>query len=382
MQLRTRSIPRHLSWSLAGTFTLLGLVACGGPPGGEQRAAPQVLVRPASAGTASVIREYSGRIHGAREVEVRARVEGIIVQRLYDEGQVVEQNQPLFQIDPDPYRLALDRAQAERANAQALLNQAEREWRRISGLYEQAAISTRDFDRAKADLELSHARLAQAQAAVGGAALNLEWTAVAAPVAGMTSLEALSEGNLISQGTLLTRIVQMDPVQLRFSLPEDDAQARRAAIRNATSQDAVSSQVTLIFPDGTAYEHPGRLDFTDGRVDPGTGSVPARAMFPNPTGSLLPGQFMRVRVQTELLHDVYRVPPGAVRHGRQGPQLFIVSNDAVQARSVQLGPVVNGEQIILDGLENGDLVVVSGLAGLRDGLSVRMRQAEPESPGG
>ena len=370
---------RH--WLYAASIPLL-ISACGqGDVEAPQRPPTLVDVMQFEPRTVVVEREYAGRMRGSREVEVRARAEGILVTRLFAEGQVVEEGQPLFVLDPDPFRIALQSADAERANAQAARNQARREYDRIRGLLDQNAISRREYDRALADRELAEASLARADAAVASAALNLEWSTVAAPVGGITGLETVSEGNLISRGNLLTTISQLDPIHVRFSMPESDALLRQADLRELTAQGmtaeqiAVARSVRLVLPDGSTYPTPGYMDFTDSTVDPRTGTVSARAIFDNPDHVLTPGQFVRIRASVRLLRDVILIPQDAVRHGRTGAQVFVMEEGVVRARTVQLGPVVEGSQVILDGIGPGDQVIVSGLAALRDGLPATIRSS-------
>ncbi|MCH8544578.1 MAG: efflux RND transporter periplasmic adaptor subunit [Alcanivorax sp.] len=304
-------------------------------------------------------------------VEVRARVDGILEHRRYVEGQRVEQDDVLFDIDSQPFDIARQRAEAERQDARAGLNQAEREWRRIRRLFEQNAVSERERDQAQSQHELAQARLALTEAGVADAERNLGYAQVRAPLAGATGLEMLPEGSLVERGTLLTTVTELDPVHVRFSVPERDAALRRAA-----GGSRGSSKAFLTLPDGRDYDSDGEVTFTDSTIDARTGSVMARAVFANPDGDIIPGQFVRVRVVLQSLEDVMLVPESAVGQGREGPQVFVVSDDKASARVVQLGPVVDGRQIILDGLEEGDQVVVNGQVALRDGMPVRAEQAE------
>lgn len=335
--------------------------------------------------TVIVAQEYAGRMRGSREVEVRARADGILIERLFAEGQVVEEGQSLFVLDPKPFRIAVQSAEAERANAQAARNQARREYDRIRGLLDQNAISRREYDRALSERELADAGVARANAAVAAAELNLEWSTVAAPVAGVTGLEAVSEGNLISRGNLLTTISQLDPIHVRFSMPESDALLRQADLRALMARGMTEEQVSvartvrLLLPDGSIHPAAGYLDFIDSAVDPRTGTVSARAIFDNPDYVLIAGQFVRVQVNIRLLRDVLLIPQDAVRLGRTGAQVFVIENDLIHARTVQLGPVVAGRQVILEGIAPEDQVVVSGLAALRDGLPAVVRSLRKEA---
>jgi membrane fusion protein (multidrug efflux system) len=381
-------LPKSLCQTLLLSLLLVSLAACSGDnnesagEGGEGgQPAPEVIVETAETKDVKVRQDYAGRASGAREVEVRARIQGILEERLYREGQIVSEGDSLFRIDPRPAEAALQGARAQRQVAEADLRQAEREWSRISSLYERNAVSERDRDSARSALELAEANLAVAEAGVTEAELNLGYTDVRAPVNGVTSLEDLPEGSLIGQGTLLTTIVQQNPVHVRFSLPENDAAIQRAA-REAMTDTASAKDVdaTLIMANGQAYSRTGKVDFTASTLDPRTGTVSARAVFPNPENIIIPGQFVRVRVQLQSLDNVVTVPEKVVIEGAEGPQVFVVDDDSMaRARPVSLGPVVDGRQVILEGLEAGETFITSGLVNLRDGSEVNVRDDREES---
>lgn len=365
---------------LAAAIASLFLSGCGGNGEAPQQGGPGQGQMPPPPVTATTIQLqdvdvqafYAGRIRGMREVEVRARVGGILEERLYEEGQFVEQGSALFRIEREPYEIALQQAEAEIANALANLNQAEREWRRVSGLYEQNAVSERERDRALSDRELAEARMKSVEARRDEAQLNLDYTTVTAPISGPTGLETLSEGSLIDRGALLTTIVQHDPVQVRFSLPERDAATQRAA-RQAMVDPSGDHRykVRLIQPDGRAYGRSGIVDFTDSTIDGRTGTVRARAVFANPDGDLIPGQFVRVQLSLQQLKKVFAINPRAVSEGAEGPRVFILhEDDTVEARNVTLGPVVDGRQVVLEGLNDGDKLIVNGHVSLQPGMTV------------
>jgi membrane fusion protein (multidrug efflux system) len=383
--MRSLSFLPYFRMPLRQPLTLLmlvfGLSACSGEnsenagQGGSAQSAPEVITETAEAVDVNVRQDYAGRARGAREVEVRARIQGILEERLYREGQIVREGDSLFRIDRRPAEAALQGARAQRQVAEADLRQAEREWNRISSLYERNAVSERDRDSARSALELAQANLAVAEAGVTEAELNLGYTDVRAPVNGVTSLEDLPEGSLIDQGTLLTTIVQQNPVHVRFSLPESDAAIQRAA-REAMTDSASASDVdaSLVMANGEVYERTGTVDFTASTLDPRTGTVSARAVFPNPENQIIPGQFVRVRVQLQNLQSVVTVPEKAVTEGADGPQVFVVDDDNMaRVRPVRLGPVVGGRQVILEGLAGGETFITSGLVNLRDGTEVRVR---------
>jgi membrane fusion protein, multidrug efflux system len=369
---------------LAVLVAVMLMVACSDRDQDQDMPSPPVSYQQFERTDISIQDEYAGRARGSREIEVRARVEGILEERLYVEGQLVEAGDALFLIDPEPYEIALKRAEAERSNAQARLNQAEREWRRVSGLFERDAISERERDRARSELDLAEAGLALAEAGVASAQLNLNWTRVKAPIAGATGLETLSEGSLIGQGALLTTITQTDPVHVRFAVPERDA-AMQQAVRQARGGNGETHRrtATLLLPDGREYDQPGVVDFTDTSIDPRTGSVSARAVFPNADDTIMPGQFVRVRLTTQELENVILVPQTAVGQDQEAARVFIVGDDdRVSSRRVTLGPLIEDKQAITEGIEAGERVVVRGLHMLQDGQSVQPRpvDAPPAEP--
>ncbi|MGM0569807.1 efflux RND transporter periplasmic adaptor subunit [Marinobacter sp.] len=355
-----------------------------GGPGGEQPP-PEVRIETAEPTRVEVKEEYAGRARGAREVEVRARTQGILEERLYDEGELVREGDALFRIDRAPAEAAVQGAEARLQVARAELSQAQREWSRISSLYDRGAISERERDSARSALELARANQAVAEAGLAQAQLDLDYTEVTAPVSGATSLEDLPEGSLIQQGTLLTTIVQHNPIHVRFALPENDATIqRRAREAMAASGDEDSTlSAVLITVDGEAYEHEGTVDFTASTLDPRTGTVMARAVFPNEDYHIVPGQFVRVRIQLQTLEDVFTVPESAVGQGPEGARVFVVGDDnQVANRYITLGPVVDGRQVITDGLQSGDRVVISGMVALRDGVEVEVAGEDGEDENG
>lgn len=374
------ALRRALAFSLPLPLMVLALVGCSDNAGDQQEPPPSpVTVTELGATTATHYGEYAGRVRGEREVQIHARVSGILEERRYAEGERVEQGETLFQIEPGPYETAVRSARADVADARARQSQAEREWNRVAGLYERDAVSTRERDQAEAEHEAAKSRLEAAESGLNDAERNLRYTRVEAPVTGITGMEAVSEGNLVEPGTLLTHLTQHDPVRVLFSLPENDASAQRLAreARRAGGDEA-QQDAELKFRSGDTYEHGGQVNFADRRIDTMTGSVQMRAEFPNPDGDLIPGEFVRVRLALDQFDEVFLIDPSAVGEGPEGPQVFIVEEDTARARPVGLGPVIDGKQVILSGLDEGDQLVVNGQVALGDGASVSLAESTDE----
>ena len=312
--------------------------------------------------------EVMAQTEGARETEVRARVGGIIVKRLYQEGETVKAGQALFQIDRAPYEIAL-------AEAKAKAEQTAREANRLKGLAEAKAIARKDYDDALSADALAQAALRQAE-------LNLSWTTVTAPVAGTTGRAAKSEGNLVVAGSdsLLTAIYQTNPIWVRFSLGESDL-ARFAGGR-VTAKDVKGVQ--LVLADGSVYEKPGRINFLASNIDTTLGTQGLRAEFDNPEQRLLPGQFVRVRLLTGERDGVFLVPQSAVIQTEKATLVMTAGDDnKVAPRPVQAGEWHGKDWVILGGLKAGDKVIVDNLMKLKPGAPVAPHApgAQPGGPG-
>lgn len=320
----------------------------------------------------TVLEEYAGRAQGVREVEVRARIEAPLQQRLYTEGEYVKEGAPLFQLDAESFKVAVDRAQAQLQSAEASLRQAQREWARIQELYQDNAVSTRERDQAQSELELAQAEVALQRAELSSTKIDLGYTVVEAPVSGITDLEALPEGSLVQPGDLLTTVTQLEPIHVRFALPEDDAYARRQAERALSGQQVDDlHDAKLILPGDKVYGQTGQVDFTDSSVDPETGTVRARAVFPNPDRAIRPGQFVRVQLRTATLGNAIVVPERAIATSQQGVAVFLINAEGqAQRQAIELGPVVESGRVIESGLEAGDTIIVDGLVSVRDGAPV------------
>lgn len=338
---------------------------------------PEVLLTTIETKDIPVSYEYAGRVTGSREIEVRARVSGILMERTYTEGELVKQGDLLFLIDPAPYEAALAQTEAMLQQQQANLAQAEREWKRISALFERNAVSARERDSALSILELARASVAGARAEVRIAKINLDYTRVEAPISGVTSQEAVSEGSLVGTGqdsSLLTQISQLDPVYVNFAVPD----AESLEIRNMQESGALTLpgdgrlKIDLRLSDGSLMAEAGYVNFTESTIDPNTGTIRNRAVVSNPNRDLMPGQFVRVMVKGMVLRDAVTVPQAAVMQGPQGMMVYVVDGENVaKPRPIRIGRAIGDRWQVRDGLNNGDRVIVEGVIKVRPNQPVR-----------
>jgi len=364
------------------------LAACGGSeqPGGFQGMPPaQVTTTVVAARTIPVNYEYVGQTSGSKEVEVRARVTGILEQKLFQEGAPVKQGQRLFVIDPKPLQAQAAQAQAELVRAQALKAQADREAARLKPLAERKAIGQKEADDAQSNAELAAAAVRAAEAKLREVDLNLGYTNVVAPITGLTSRAPKSEGSLVTANdTLLTTIWQVHPIWVPFAIPENEQLALQkevAAGRLSLPKDNAFT-VTIRLADGTTFPREGRINFADTRVNPTTGSVEYRAEIPNADGALKPGQFVRVRLAGATRNNAIAVPQIAVLDGAQGKFVYVIERDkdgkdVAAVRPVTLGEWVDAPDaktgnlwVVQSGLKAGDRVIVDGVARVRPGAPV------------
>lgn len=335
---------------------------------------PEVTAMTVASQTVTLERTYPARAEAANYVEVRAQVEGILLERSYEEGGLVKAGAVLFQIDPAPYEARVQQAEAELDRARAQLREMQRQWKRASQLYEKKAVSESRRDQAQSAVEIAKADVANAEAVLRTARIDLGYTEVRAPISGVTGLRAVSNGNLVTAGTLLTTIRQLDPMHVLFSMPEADAIALGRQLNSAgeASASAQHLAVQVRLADGSVYERQGVVDFTAAFVDPQTGTVQARAVFPNPQGVLLPGQFLRISVQGLQLSNAIVIPAKAVAEGLEGPVVYVLNEQNIaRPQPVALGLSVAQDQVIEQGLQAGERVVVDGIAKVRPGEPVR-----------
>jgi membrane fusion protein, multidrug efflux system len=357
--------------------TVAGLSACqpqAGSPGSFPT--PEVAVVVTEPETVPVTFEYTAQTAGSREVEVRARVTGILQKRNYREGVAVRAGQSLFTIDPAPFQAAASRAEAEVVAAEARLAQASRDEARLRPLREARAVSQKEYDDAASARDIAAADLKSNKARLTEARLNLGYTKVEAPITGIASRALRSEGSLISgPDVLLTTVTQVDPIYVNFGIPgadqlrlQQDLQAGRLVL----PKDG-KFEVTVKLADGSAYRKSGKLDFTDVRVSTETGTSDARAELPNPDAWLKPGQFVRVQLEGAARLNAILVPQRAVLEGPKGKYVYIVTPDSkAESRPVEVGDWTGDAWVINTGLAAGDRVIVDGVMKIGPGAPVKV----------
>jgi membrane fusion protein (multidrug efflux system) len=329
-----------------------------------------VTVRSVKLQAVPVLVDAVGQAEGSKEVEVHARVGGLIERQLYSEGDRVRAGAPLFAIERAPYEIALATAKAALAQEQVKLEQAQREARRLKPLAEMQAIAQREADDATTTQRSAEASVAAAQARVRDAELNLSYTAVSAPIAGISGRAEKSQGSLVSTTDgLLTKVVQTDPIWVRFSFSESEL-AQLKAGKGAAA-------VRLLGTDGQPLANGvigGKLNFTGSSVDARLGTVGLRAAFANPELAVLPGQFVKAQVQVGQ-QQAWLVPQGAVVSGEQGKMVWTVQGGKAAPTPVQVGGWVGADWAILKGLKDGDQVITDNLIKMRPGAAVQPKDA-------
>jgi len=350
-----------------------GAAGHGGPPPAA------VTVLSVAASNLAMNYEYVGQTAGSRDIEVRARVSGILMKRNFTEGGNVKKGQSLYTLDPVPFQVALNRADADVASAEAKLAMSSRTLARLKPLWEARAVSQREYDDAASAEQVARADLKGAQARRAEAALNLEYTRVESPIFGAVGRSQVSEGTLVAgPGTLLTTLTQTDPAKVRFGIADTDQLKWRQEAASGQLQlpqhEAFTVEVKLA--DGTTYPRKGKLLFSDTRVSGNTGTVEAEAEVPNPDGVLKPGQFVRVRLTGATKPKAILLPSRAVLEGPQGKFVYVVADNKAMPKPVQVGDQIGDQWIINQGLNAGDQVIVDGMARIFfPGAPVQIAQA-------
>lgn len=376
-------MPRPSSFPVAlfGVLVFpIALVGCAEDPP-PAPPAPDVIVETVQRSDLPLAFEYPARVAGSRVVEVRARVSGVIVERKYREGQPVKAGDLLFRIEPDNYRAAYEQASAEVQMQRAAITQARSDYERAKALVAEGAVSKREYDQAEAAFLRAQGGLAAAEAAQKIARLNLDYTEVRSPVSGVASKEAVTVGNLVNGaatagGDLLTTVIQADPAYVEFSI----AEAELLRLRELLEAQSKQAQYPVRVVRGSNCASTGKLDFADTFVNTSTGTVRARAVFPNQNGCLVSGQYLAIELSGVQIADALAVPKASVLFAQTGPMVWVVGDDnRVSPRPVKIQESWRDRWIVREGVQPGERVIVEGLLKVRPGVEVVALTSEQDA---
>ncbi|MFJ4351293.1 efflux RND transporter periplasmic adaptor subunit [Pseudomonas sp. NPDC089428] len=377
------TLPPHLRPLALVALLTLPLAGCDdSAEQDEKQPTPQVRVETLHLQPLAISTELSGRILAPRTAEVRARVAGVVLKRVYREGSDVKQGDVLFLIDPAPFKADHDSARATLAKAEATLYQARLQEQRYRQLVDDKAVSRQEYDNARAAFLQADAAVAEAKAALERARLNLGYATVTAPISGRIGRALVTEGALVGQNesTPLATIQQLDPIHADVTQSTRELTALRRALRAGELQQAGDGQAraTLIQDDGSAYPLPGKLLFSDISVDPSTNQITLRSEFPNPDLDLLPGSYVRVRLEQAVQPKGLSVPQRAILRDSAGvPKVLVVDPQSrISERQVVLGNAQGDRWLVSEGLAPGERVVVEGLQHVKAGDQV---QVDPDA---
>jgi membrane fusion protein, multidrug efflux system len=380
--------------SIAATVILAASIAgCGDQIRSAQAQAPagmpppEVAVVTVAPERLALTNELPGRLEATRVAEVRARVPGIVTKLVFREGTEVKENDVLFRIDPAPYQASANSAQASLAKAEANLAQATLKAQRYKPLVETNAISKQEYDDALTTQKQAAADVASAKASLQAARLNLGYATVNAPISGRVGRALVTEGALVGQGaaTPLATIQQLDPLYVNITQPASEALKLQRAMRDGQLQKAGKNEVkvSIVMEDGEVYPQAGKLLFSDQTVDPNTGAITLRAVVPNPDRYLLPGMYVRARVEQAVQENAIAVPQQAVQRQADKAIVMVVGQDKkVTPRPVKAETAIGNRWIVSEGLKAGEQVIVEGFQKAQPGTvvnAVPWKQAGPAS---
>lgn len=377
-------MPKALSFHLA-LLSVVALTACQKEEAKAPPAPPpsQVGVVTVKAETLPITSDLPGRISPTRLAEVRPRVSGIVVERVFEQGSQVKEGDVLYRIDPAPFQVQVDSAQATLRRAQAAQLQARQTADRQTQLSRSNVGSRQEYDTAISQLAQADAEVAVAQAGLAQAKLSLQYANVTAPISGRIGRALITEGALVSStgSENLATIQQLDPIYADFTQPAADLIRLRKALQDGKLMTGPNeARARLILDDGTPYPQPGRLLFSEAAVDETTGQVTLRGEFPNPSGDLLPGMYVRVEVEQGLEQNAFAVPQQAVQRdaGGQASVLVVGPEDKVQQRKVTVGRAIGDRWVISQGLQAGDQVIADGFQKTAPGATVKPQPWKPD----
>jgi len=324
-----------------------------------------------------VFQEWVGTTEGNISAQIRARVQGYLQKRTYEEGSLVHTGDLMFVIDPRPYQSALDQAKGELGRAEAAMTKTQQDVARYTPLAAQQAISQEELDNAVQATRAAKATADSARAAVEKAQLNLDWTQVKSPIDGIAGIAVAQVGDLVGESTVLTTVSQVDPIKVSVPISEQDYLKFASRLSVPPPKDR-EGKLELVLSDGSVYPERGKVSVANREVDVKTGTLMIVALFPNPRNLLRPGQYAKVRATTDTHKDAMLVPERAVQDLQGTRQVAVVGADnKVSMRAVQTGPSMGNLIVINAGLKPGERVVVDGVQKVRDGVTVTPKPAEP-----
>lgn len=383
-QSNVRITARELRGASAILLCLM-LAACGKHAASAAPPKPAVTVVTLHAEAVSLTTELPGRVSAYRVAEVRPQVSGVVLKRLFTEGDRVAAGQQLYQIDPAPYQAALASAQATLAHARAAAVASKLTVERYEALVEARAVSRQDYDNAVAKLQQDEADRASGEAAVRNAQINVSYTKVYSPIVGRTGRSSVTEGALVTanQAASLVTVTQLDPVYVDLTQPTTTLVRLKRELASGEIRNVGGNRTPakLLLEDGSPYEIPGTLQFTEVTVDQGTGSVTLRAIFPNSDDLLLPGMFVRATIEEGVREGAILAPQQGITHAPNGTATALVlgANDKVEKRAVELDRALGDQWLVKRGLTAGDRLIVAGLQKARPGMAVAVVNSRPRS---
>ncbi|TCS09153.1 efflux RND transporter periplasmic adaptor subunit [Rhizobium sp. BK418] len=384
--LRNTKLPRLKAMMAATTLLALTAGQTFAQEGGMQMPPAAVGVVEMKAHAVPVVNELPGRIAATRVSEVRARVSGILQERVFQQGTLVKEGDVLYRIDPRLFQVRVASAEAALQRAKATQQNARLQLERQQSLKERNIATGVDYDTAAVNLAQADADVASAQAGLDEAKINLDYTEVRAPITGIIGAALVTEGALVTaDGTSnLALIQQIDPVYADFTQSAQDLLNLKRAVAEGKLASAApgEARVELVFDDGSLYAEPGRLLFASANVDPNTGQVTLRAEFPNKHGDLLPGMYVRVRIEQAVRQDALTVPQRAVIRNEAGQaQVYVLSEgNKAELRSVTLGQTLDSEWVVEQGLKDGEKVIADGVQKVKPGATVAPEPWKPDAP--
>lgn len=360
--------------SISGTIAVAGVAFTIGCQKKMELPPPEVYTKTAVEQDVPVLMELVGQTTGSLDVEIRARVEGYLQGIHYQEGQQVKKGDLLFTIEPNTFQSVVSQRKADLASAEARLTLADIEVNRLRPLAENQAVSRQNFDSALSIQKTSHAAVDSAKAALDKALLDLSYTRITAPTAGLADFAKVKPGNLVGRGdsTLLTTISNVDPIHVVIGMQERDylllAERTKNGSRPLEGKNAPIAE--LVLSDGSIHPAKGYFDAVQRAIDPKVGTISVRAVFPNPDRTIRPGQFVKVRFDFDTITKAVLVPQRAVQEIQGAYQLAVVENGKIQVRPVKMGPRFKQDWVVSEGLKSGETVVIEGLQQAKPGVTV------------